>query len=423
MKIGMIFEDSGIYRLDLRNPENGNPGVGGTQFCFLMLARYLKLIYNNLEVTMYHYNDNTLPEGIISKVIKNDMEAISLASNDKIDILIFRNGKNKEWYNEIDLKKIKSIVWAHNYISCEETRIITNTNYIKRVIFVGKQEYDRYIDHNIIYKSQYIYNMFNSQIKNYKRNNNLNEQVTYTGSLVESKGFHILASQWKKIIKKIPDAKLNVIGSGQLYNRDSKLGKYNIADENYEMKFMRYLIDKRGKIIPSVNFYGVLGQEKINIYNKTMVGVINPSGITETFGLSAVEMEACGIPIVTKNIYGLTDTTKHKKTGLLFNTKRQFKRNIICLLKNKELNIKLGNQAKSFILNEFNPEKIVEQWQKTFEDILKNRNPIYTTPNDCLFNDYKWLRIINRNIKKIKIFRNNPAIIEIKSNIKNMMKH
>ena len=51
----------------------------------------------------------------------------------------------------------------------------------------------------------------------------------------------------------------------------------------------------------SVHFCGNMGIEKLEIYNRTTVGVVNPSARTETFGLSAVEMEACGIPVVTKS--------------------------------------------------------------------------------------------------------------------------
>ena len=53
---------------------------------------------------------------------------------------------------------------------------------------------------------------------------------------------------------------------------------------------------------------GIMGKEKLNIYKKILsVGssFTNPSARTETFGLSAAEMEVCGIPIVSKNANGL----------------------------------------------------------------------------------------------------------------------
>lgn len=415
MKIGLVFSDKGFSNLDLRHPENGNPGVGGTEFCFLMLARYLTLTYDDIDVFVYHWNVNKFPKGIISKIIVSENELIYQAKNDKIDILIFRNGYSEEWYKLIHESCIKSIVWAHNYISASEVDIINNNDTIKRVLFVGKQQYDRYIDDDIIKKSQYIYNMFNADVTEYKRKKFIKPNVTYTGSLVEVKGFHILAKQWKEIIKEVPDAKLNVIGSGKLYDRNAKLGKYNIAEDKYEKKFIEYLTDDNGEILPSVKFWGVVGQEKIDIYQNTMVGIINPTGITETFGLSAVEMEACGIPVVTKRIYGLPDTIKHKKTGLLSSTEKKFRINIIKLLKDIEYNSELGNNAKRFVREEFDPNKLIIEWMEMFNDILKNKKPNYYKPTNYFFNDYKYLRMINRVIRKKN--RKMPSIIKIKNKL------
>lgn len=415
MKIGLLFEDFKFSNLDLRYPENGNQGIGGTEFTFLMLMRYLKINYPDMEIITYHNNkNNILPEGVISKIIIDDLNLIKQVKEDLIDIFIFRSNKNNEWYKKINDNNIRSIVWAHNYVKSSELNVIAKANAIKRLVFVGKQQYDTYIDHDVINKSIYIYNMFNCSVKEYNRKKNLSKTVTYTGSLVYTKGFHILAKEWKKILKEVPDAKLNIIGSGKLYDRNSKLGKYNVADEKYEDMFMKYLVDENGDILESVNFLGVLGQEKLDIYNNTMVGIINPSGMDETFGISAVEMEACGIPIVSKKVNGLVDTIKDKETGLLSYSKRRFRKDIIYLLKNEDINNKLGCKAKEFVSKEFDPNFLVIQWKVLFDDILKGNEAIYIKPNNYFFNNYKWLRIINRNIKKISIFKSLPAIAELK---------
>ncbi|MCB6981976.1 glycosyltransferase, partial [Bacteroides uniformis] len=64
-----------------------------------------------------------------------------------------------------------------------------------------------------------------------------NLNVAYVGSLVPAKGFDLLASAWPAVLAKVPDAQLFVVGSGKLYNRNSVLGKWNIADEKFENKF------------------------------------------------------------------------------------------------------------------------------------------------------------------------------------------
>ena len=103
----------------------------------------------------------------------------------------------------------------------------------------------------------------------------------------------MLAEAWSNVRERVPDAGLDVIGTGRLYDENAKLGKYGLAEETYEQEFMKWLTDEKGEILPNVRFHGILGAEKYDVFRKCSIGVINPMA-TETFGLAAVEMEACG---------------------------------------------------------------------------------------------------------------------------------
>ena len=78
---------------------------------------------------------------------------------------------------------------------------ICKCEYAKANVFVGRQQYDRYIDHAVINKSTYIYNMY-PETDELHREKIQNHAVTYIGSLVPTKGFHVLAAVWKTILKK-----------------------------------------------------------------------------------------------------------------------------------------------------------------------------------------------------------------------------
>src|SRR5699024_4727723 len=124
-----------------------------------------------------------------------------------------------------------------------------------------------------------------------------------------------------------------VVGSGRLYNRNAKLGTYGIADESYEKEFIKFLIDKNGKILPQVHFHGVLGgEEKLDVMARCAVGIVNPTGETETFGISAIEFEAMGIPVVTRDTGGFRNVVETEKTGFLCNEIDQFVEKIKLLL-------------------------------------------------------------------------------------------
>ena len=49
--------------------------------------------------------------------------------------------------------------------------------------------------------------------------------VVYLGGLNKYKGFHVLAKAWKKVLAEVSDAKLIVLGSGKLYNRETSMGR------------------------------------------------------------------------------------------------------------------------------------------------------------------------------------------------------
>ena len=376
MIIGIKLEDRRINNMDLSTPEVGNPGVGGSTYEAMLLAKYLSFTH---KVIVYHTNASTiLPDKVVSRVVENELKMPEMAKIDNIDIFIYAAGRTKEWYKEITSNQVTSVVWAHCYLNYFELKTIRENNCVKRVVFVGQEEYSAYVADDIIEKSTYIYNMYNSE-KYFQRIENNRKIVVYLGSLNRDKGFHVLAKAWKKVVEVEPEAKLMVLGTGQLYGRETVLGKYGIATPNYERKFIKYLIDGQGRIIDSVNFCGIVGADKAKYIGSACVGVVNPTGRTETFCISAVEIEACGVPICTTGKYGLLDTVINNKTGLFSNTSEKLSENIITLIQDKELNRRLSNGARQLSLK-FMPSKLVPEWNKMFEEIENGTNPTYREP-------------------------------------------
>lgn len=400
-----------------------NPGIGGSEYLLLLLFYYLNLLCPHLKCQLLT-TDKSIKGNNITYV-SDELEAIRKSKDIGANEFIFIPKKdNIDFYNLLSKEQINGIAWVHNYISYEILELLEKNKEIKRIVFVGKEQYDSYIDSEIINKSCYIYNMIpkvkHEPVEPSKKGN----VVTYVGSIIPAKGFHMLASIWRDVLKEIPDAKLQVIGNGKLYNKDSKLGKYNIADDKYEKKFIKYLIDKRGNVIDSVKFLGTIGKEKEKYINETKVGVANPTGISETFCLSAVEYKTYGIPVVTYNGYGLLDTVRNGVDGILIKNKRQLKNAIIKLLKNDELNKKMGKNAYIDGFQCFWPENIIPTWEKVINEVNLGLNPNIDFPNKNYFNDFKWIKIINYKLKSIfnlKIKGLSYRISKIKMYIKRIM--
>lgn len=396
--IGILL-DRQINITNIDSIKNGNPGIGGSEYLLLQLFYYLSQ-ENEYNCKLYCVGCNINNVNLVS--VQSDIEAIKKATEDEIDVFIFIPKKRKsDFYKEIQYLKLKSIAWVHNYISYDVIKLLRDCEMVKRVIFVGKQHYDCYIDDELIKKSDYIYNMLSYEKREYIPSKNKKPIVTYVGALIPAKGFHKLAKVWKNILKKVPEAKLQVIGNGRLYNKNAVLGKYGIAESKYEKKILKYLSDNNGELLDSVKFFGSLGNEKNDLIEKTKVGVANPTGISETFCLSAVEYKTYGIPVVTYKGYGLLDTIRNNVDGILIKSNAQLQKAIVRLLIDDKKNSEYGKNGISSGFVDFLPNKIIVRWKDVIANICNNVPTEIKVPTNYFFDDFKWLKIINYKIKQI----------------------
>ena len=419
MRILIFIDNSGIKNVDCSDLTKGNPGIGGTEYCILLLAQVYKMYYPNEEVFLAATNDSKLPDVDEVCVCKHISDVPQLAKAKGCNILVVSSlfeGQplSQDFFDQVERVQIKTITWGHNFYLSDYCKRLVNCEYVKANVFVGRQQYDRYIDHKVIRKSTYIYNMYPPKMTD-GRQKTEKPVVTYIGSLVPMKGFQILAGAWKTIIEKVPDAELNIIGSGRLYSRNAQLGKYGIADQEFEDQIMPGLTDDSGCILPSVHYLGVMGSEKDEVIRNTSVGVVNPTGRTETFGISALDFESLGVPVVTIAKGGFLDTVIDKKTGILVKKPRQISDAIVSMLVDIEKNEAYGEAGRKLAL-EFRPEKIIDQWDKLFNDVNNDIDLNYMNPDSFTGTNLKWLRKFNRLIHA-------PiAVIDLETFVRNMLR-
>ena len=402
MKIAIYINNANIADVDCSNLTDGNPGIGGTEYCILLLAQIYKQYYTSDDVILIVSEESTLPAVDQIIVEKNLYNVPGIARRERADILLISsiyNGQylDSQFFKQVDEVRQKVITWGHNYCLSPYCDQLVACKYVKANVFVGRQQYDRYVDHAVIKKSTYIFNMYPVSNEK-KRDYDFQPSVTYIGSLVPLKGFQVLAAEWKYILSQVPTAQLNVIGSGKLYNRNEKLGRFGIAEENFENEFMQGLIDEKGNILSSVHFYGVMGSEKKDVIRQTAVGVVNPSGKTETFGISALDFESCGVPVVTIGKGGFLDTVIDEKTGLLYQKTDDLADCVVSLLRDRDKNIRLGNEGIQ-LAQSFAPDKIVTQWHDLFKRVCEDQQPAYQPPDNFMKTNLKKYRVLNRRIK------------------------
>lgn len=361
-KIAFHFYNDGVPDIDFTNITDGNPGVGGTVFLAVLIPSLLasrKIV----EPILLSNRECIIPKHIHNVVCKDLYGALDYCRKHKeIEAIIIDSTR-------IDLGVInkyidvKIILWANCPMSIKYLKGVTNLPNIQRIINVGKEQCDLCRDMNVFKKSTYIYNAFPiNKVLKYRENSQPTSKrkhnVVYIASILPPKGFHLLAKAWPTVLKNIPDAELFVIGSGKLYNKQCKLGKWGVSIPEYEEIFMSYLT-KDGSILPSVHFLGEMGMEKYEIMSKCKVGVPNPSGATETFGYTAIEMQAMGCFVTTKKCPGYIDTVYDKSQ--LYKNSDVLANNIINLLNKQE---DQPEEILSWIKKEFNCETIIKRWEE-----------------------------------------------------------
>jgi glycosyltransferase involved in cell wall biosynthesis len=427
IKVGFYLNNQGFPNVDLRFPEKGNPGIGGTQFTTIATAYYLNKFYpERVEILLLANITELLPPSLTACYAENAIDAAIKSEKEGCDIFILQSARgNHEIYDKLGKLKIKAIARSNNYLDFLGLNQIANCSQIKAHVCVGQEQLDLLRDHRVFEKSTRIFHAFNAE--NFVPKNEIiksGNTVVFIGSLILAKGFHHLARVWSFIIKERPDAKLIVIGSGKLYDRNSKLGKWGVAEESYEANYIRpFLSDENGDIINSVHFAGLLGLEKIEVLQNADVGVANPSGVSETFCSAAVEIQACGTPVVSAAKGGLLDTVVHKKTGLLIRNDRELTRSILYLLNNPSVVKQFGKNGINFVRDKFSCQENAKQWLDLFVDICNDKPPRQQPMKQNYLYNAKFVREGMRILKQsIPSLQNVPALIEIKPLVRSKLK-
>ncbi|MCU0679593.1 MAG: glycosyltransferase [Planctomycetes bacterium] len=121
--------------------------------------------------------------------------------------------------------------------------------------------------------------------------------VLYFGRLNEYKSINVLIKAFKLIVARIPGAKLVIAGSGE---------------ESDNLRELAAVLQLEADVI----FTGrVTDEEKKNWLQQAWVAV-NPS-FMEGWGITTIEANACGTPVVASNVPGLKDSVQNPHTGIL----------------------------------------------------------------------------------------------------------
>lgn len=169
--------------------------------------------------------------------------------------------------------------------------------------------------------------------------------LVYVGRLQPYKNLPVLIKAIKNLAGRLVSFKVVIAGFGKERNRLEELvKKYNLGE--------------------IVSFAGKISEEqKIRLYQKAWV-TVNPSSM-EGWGITSIEANACGTPVVAANVPGLRDSVNNPHSGFLadYQSPKEFADRIFLIITNRRLREELGINARRWATK--------FTWEKSAQDFLK----------------------------------------------------
>lgn len=180
--------------------------------------------------------------------------------------------------------------------------------------------------------------------------------VVFAGRLVREKGVDVLLHAFVKVVARIPETRLLVIGDGP--ERD-KLGQ---------------LIGALG-LAPNVSMFGHLSRIETERYCAKAWAQAVPSRWAEPFGLVAAEAMMRGTAVVASASGGLAEIIQDGKTGFLvppddINALAEI---LLRLLGDRELAEQMGKAGRTFAREHLNDATYIDRFVEVYQTLCQRR--------------------------------------------------
>jgi len=325
---------------------------------------------------------------------KGEYEGVTVHSLDVQDNIMKKTSdKNKLEYLK-KIKRVRSLIKEinpdilHAHYASSYGLLGALTNYHPYIISVwGSDIYDfpiKSLVHKFIIKynlkrADYILSTSNVMKIETQKYTNKNIQVTPFGvdinkfipsrtekeeivigtikTLEEKYGIQYLIKAFKKVKERNKDLKLKL----RIGGRGSQ--------EDYLKELVReFCIDE------DVTFLGfVKPNDVIKEFQNFDVAVFPSTLDSESFGVAAVEAEACGTPLIVTDVGGLMESTKPNVTSLVAkkNSVEDLAEKIEKLVKDKKLRLKMGTDARKFVEENYSLDNNFNDVDKIYTHIKK----------------------------------------------------
>ncbi|HJU44847.1 MAG TPA: glycosyltransferase family 4 protein [Vicinamibacterales bacterium] len=208
-------------------------------------------------------------------------------------------------------------------------------------------------------KSQTVYNGVDGQL--FKPQGELADPpILYVGRVESRKGVHVLVDAFERVIsKQRPHARLRIVGPHSYW--DERPSAYYQA------------LAKRCAGNPRIELRGPTfnDQELAAVYRDSACTVV-PSTFPEALGLTSLEAQASGVPVVVSNAGGLPETVDAGKSGLVFENGNaaQLGEAVLSIIGNADRRRGMGKAARERIMKIFSWDVIAGELERTYAEAI-----------------------------------------------------
>jgi glycosyltransferase involved in cell wall biosynthesis len=184
--------------------------------------------------------------------------------------------------------------------------------------------------------------------------------VLYVGRVEERKGVHVLLDAFEHVIApKHPDARLRIIGPNSYWNAQPTPFYARLAE--------------RCRAHPRVELCGptYVDSELADQYRRAAIAVV-PSVFPEALGLTPIEAQASGVPVVVSNAGGLPETVSAGASGLIFENgdADALGACVLELLADEPRRRCMAAAARAWAMTRFSWDLIAEQLEAVYVDLV-----------------------------------------------------
>lgn len=227
-------------------------------------------------------------------------------------------------------------------------------NYADLVCFTSEPDVDRFPKQKAL--NRYLIIKGGVNIKDFTPSTNSEKvyDAVFQGRFHKQKGVVELIHIWRKVVNKLPDAKLALIGDGPLYENVSQTIKD--LDLYKNIVLFGYLFD---------------GVKKNNIFRQSKI-VVHPA-VYDSGGMAAAEAMAFGLPGVGFDLEALKSYYPQGMLKAKLGDVDDFADKIINLLTNKKIYQELSKEARELIKSEWGWENRCNQFLNKINEIQNEK--------------------------------------------------